>query len=297
MEEHIKILLAAYNGSEYIQEQINSIIKQTYSNWELLVRDDGSMDNTVGIVSDYEKRDSRIKLVIGNNLGSAKNFNELMKLSLNEKYIMFSDQDDVWDENKIEITFQSMKQAENEYGKDTPILVYTDKTDVDCLLNNIKKVHRKYKDGFVSTLAQCQIYGCTMMLNQEMLVHSYPVAEYAYTHDYWISLCAWTYGKVIHVYKSTMKYRQHNGNVTGGMDNYLLTGKIKRWKKVNIRDHLLITQNVKFCESLTDNQEAKTYLDIVKKKGFKKIIKAIKIGLYRDHLLATARYYYNLLTY
>ena len=59
--EKIEILMATYNGEKYIKEQINSIINQTYTNWRLLIRDDGSKDKTVEIIKEYEKKDDRIK--------------------------------------------------------------------------------------------------------------------------------------------------------------------------------------------------------------------------------------------
>ena len=78
MNPKIEILMATYNGEKYIEEQIDSIINQTYTNWELLIRDDKSKDNTASIIEEYEKKDSRIKLLRDEkgNLGFVKNFEE-----------------------------------------------------------------------------------------------------------------------------------------------------------------------------------------------------------------------------
>ena len=72
----IDILMATYNGEKYLAEQIDSIISQTYKNWNLLIRDDGSSDSTFKILLEYEKKDDRIKIVKDEkgNLGIAKNF-------------------------------------------------------------------------------------------------------------------------------------------------------------------------------------------------------------------------------
>ena len=104
MNPKIEILMATYNGEKYIGEQINSIINQTYTNWNLLIRDDGSKDKTLNIIKKYEKMDNRIILIRDNkdNLGFVKNFEELLKISSSE-LIMFSDQDDVWKKDKIKI--------------------------------------------------------------------------------------------------------------------------------------------------------------------------------------------------
>lgn len=87
--------MATYNGEKYIKEQINSIINQTYTNWKLLIRDDGSKDKTVEIIKEYEKKDDRIKLLEDNkgNLGFIKNLlSFLIKMRIDwkskiEKYV------------------------------------------------------------------------------------------------------------------------------------------------------------------------------------------------------------------
>ena len=101
MNPKIEILMATYNGEKYIEEQIDSIINQTYTNWELLIRDDKSKDNTASIIEEYEKKDSRIKLLRDEkgNLGFVKNFEELLKNSQKD-FIMFSDQDDIGNQTK-----------------------------------------------------------------------------------------------------------------------------------------------------------------------------------------------------
>ena len=109
----IDILMATYNGEKYLSEQIESIISQTYTEWNLLVRDDGSSDNTCVILTEYEKKDSRIKVIKDNkgNLGIVKNFEELLYNS-NSEFIMFTDQDDVWKKDKIEIMMRYIDDSD-----------------------------------------------------------------------------------------------------------------------------------------------------------------------------------------
>ena len=113
MKPKIDILMATYNGGKYVEEQLKSIISQSYENWNLVIRDDGSSDNTLKILNEYSKNDKRIHIISDNkgNLGLVKNFEELMKRST-EEYIMFSDQDDVWVDNKINILLQKMLEIE-----------------------------------------------------------------------------------------------------------------------------------------------------------------------------------------
>ena len=135
----IDILMATYNGERYISEQIESILNQTYKNWKLYIRDDGSKDNTISIIRDFEKQyPNKIILVKDkkNGLGAKCNFAELMKYSKQE-YCMFSDQDDIWIDNKIEKTLEKMKQAEKKYSKKTKNFEHTELKVIDVELKDI----------------------------------------------------------------------------------------------------------------------------------------------------------------
>ena len=94
----ITVCLAAYNGEKYIEEQINSILCQLSLNDELLISDDGSTDKTIKIISDLN--DPRIKLFKNNFKSVQKNFEFLLQNSIGE-IIFLSDQDDIWEKNKI----------------------------------------------------------------------------------------------------------------------------------------------------------------------------------------------------
>ena len=124
--EKIDILLATYNGSKYLHEQLDSILSQSYENINVIIRDDGSSDNTVMIIKEYEQKDNRVKLLSDNlgNLGFVRNFEKLMKNSTSE-YLMFSDQDDIWYNNKVETSYKRIKAIEEKNGKSCPILVHT----------------------------------------------------------------------------------------------------------------------------------------------------------------------------
>ena len=108
--EKIDILLATYNGSKYLHEQLDSILSQSYENINVIIRDDGSSDNTVMIIKEYEQKDNRVKLLSDNlgNLGFVRNFEELMKNSTSE-YLMFSDQDDIWYIIKLKLHIHESK--------------------------------------------------------------------------------------------------------------------------------------------------------------------------------------------
>jgi glycosyltransferase involved in cell wall biosynthesis len=96
----VSILLATYNGSKYIKESIQSIINQTYSEWELLVGINGTTDNTEEIVKGFS--DSRIKVYnFGDDKGKAKTLNKLLKIAKFD-FIAIQDDDDIWLGDKLE---------------------------------------------------------------------------------------------------------------------------------------------------------------------------------------------------
>lgn len=111
----ITIIMAAYNGQEYINEQLESIKNQTYRDWRLVVRDDGSSDKTVDILKKFAKEVEQQVIIKVNEepSGSAKrNFARLLQDVQNSSYVMFTDQDDIWKKDKIEVTYNAMLDAE-----------------------------------------------------------------------------------------------------------------------------------------------------------------------------------------
>ena len=177
MNSCIDILLATYNGELYIDAQLKSLFEQSFQNFNLIIRDDGSKDRTLEIIHQYQELyPERIKVITDNDrgLGPAGNFGRLMKYST-ASYIMFCDQDDIWLENKIEKTFNTIKKMEEEYGVDCPILVHSDLIVVDKNLEVIQQSMSKgqklesHQNEFHQLLIQNNITGCTMMINQSLL--------------------------------------------------------------------------------------------------------------------------------
>ena len=109
--------MSTYNGEKFIREQLDSILAQTYKNIEIVVRDDGSKDNTVSIVKEYMQKNSNITLYEGENLGFIKSFFELLTL-VEADYYSYADQDDVWMENKIELAVNSLNEFIDKIRKD-----------------------------------------------------------------------------------------------------------------------------------------------------------------------------------
>lgn len=219
----VDILLGSYNGEKYIAEQIESIINQEYTEWNLFIRDDGSNDRTIEIIESYiVKFPQKIHLIKDNknNLGTKLNFNELIKYSKN-KYCMFCDQDDVWLPNKIKITLQKMLETENESDKDIPILIHTDLKVVDEKLNIINSSIWNYmkldprRNSLNRILVKTTVTGCTVMINSKLRDLIGEIPKDCVMHDYWVTLIAASCGKIDFLNESTILYRQHGNNQVG----------------------------------------------------------------------------------
>lgn len=215
----VAVLVSAYNGVKHLEDQLNSLLCQTYKNFEILARDDGSSDNTLEILNSYSIRilDSE------KNLGVKSSFALLLKYAVEDSdadYFMFCDQDDVWKSDKIEKTLLKMQEMEQYFGV-IPLLVHTDLAVVDERLELISDSFISYQNlnaqisNFNRLLMQNNITGCTMMLNRELAKICLPIPAECMMHDWWIGLVASKFGKIGYVPEATIKYRQHTSNSLG----------------------------------------------------------------------------------
>jgi len=109
-KEKVSIIVPMYNAEKFIGKTIESVLAQTYQNWEMLIMNDVSTDNSLAIVSLYAKKDERIKIVnTEKNVGVVKGRNFLIDLA-SGKYIAFLDADDYWHNEKLEKQIKFMKE-------------------------------------------------------------------------------------------------------------------------------------------------------------------------------------------
>ena len=217
------VVLSAYNGSRHIAEQIESIRAQSFTEWKLIVRDDGSTDNTVEIVKSFAARDSRISLVSDSlgNIGPWASFGELLKIARDSgaDYAFLSDQDDVWLPDKIEVQLPLLERKPGQ-----PALVHSDLKVVD---ENLKEIHTSFKefqrasydasDPLRTLLIHNAVVGCTIGVNRALLDFGLPIPDGVW-HDWWLALCAASTGVVESTRAPSVLYRQHSANVVGGAE-------------------------------------------------------------------------------
>lgn len=217
MSQSVEVLLACYNGQKYLSDQLESLLNQSFQNFQILIRDDASSDETKAILTTFKDRHpEKIKIISSETrLGVIGNFNALLKES-SADFIFFSDQDDVWEKNKMKITLEPLK------NRSAPTLVHTDLKVVSADLTPIHDSFLRYSQidpqkgsAFHRLLVQNHVTGCTIGMNKALKELIYPIPNEAIMHDWWISLIASLFGTIISIPSSTVLYRQHASNVLG----------------------------------------------------------------------------------
>lgn len=231
MEIKNSVAMATFNGEKFIKEQIDTILKNMGSCDELIISDDGSTDNTIKIVKEYIKKDKRIKLVKGPGKGVKQNFmNAIMNTS--GKYIFLSDQDDIWDKDKI-------KTVDKVFEDTNCNVVVHNATIIDKELKPYKKTFfefRKSKSGILGNIYKNKYIGCCMAFRSELIDKIVPIPDNIEMHDQWIGILGERYGKSIFVDKCLIKYRRHDNNVSK-MEHYPVRIMIKN--RINLIKELM----------------------------------------------------------
>ena len=230
----VNILMSTYNGQQFLAEQIRSIQDQSYTDWTLFIRDDGSSDNTKEILKDFERQDSRIHLIDSDksdNLGVIKSFHKLVNHDRAD-YYFFSDQDDVWLPNKLEL---SLKEAQN-YLADLPLMVYMDlkvvNQDLEIMTESMVKSQSHHANTeLVQELTENTVTGGVAMINHA-LAEMWQETDDILMHDWYLALLASTFGNLVFIDQPGELYRQHSDNVLGART---LSKRFKKW----IRPHIL----------------------------------------------------------
>lgn len=227
MRDKIIILMATYNGEKYIEEQIESIKRQTEHNWTLYVWDDGSTDTTLIKLHRYED-EGVLKVVSTKRVGYPNVFYNLLTVDSEGGYYAFSDQDDIWLPEKLET---AKKRLENE----TEAALYCSKKYIVDNDLNVIGDDREVEYGFFNAMFKAnKASGCTMVINRSLykkIIMYRPRSEYAPYHDSWCYKLAVIFGKIYYDRRPSILYRQHAGNTVGASKTgwKLLLHRIKKF--------------------------------------------------------------------
>ena len=229
MAKETAILLATYNGGKYLKEQLNSIFSQRYSNFDLIIHDDGSDDNTIKIIDEYMQKYNNIIIMNSPFFHDAKrSFIELLTFSSekNYEYFAYCDQDDVWKSDKLEKQISILKNN----NCNRPFVVFSDMEVVNEKLTTISKSFVSYNKLHPSRLTWKELLfnnpgaGCSMAFNNKLAnkIVSIKQIENITMHDHWTLLVASIYGDIFYCEDKLILYRQHESNCVGAQDKSLI---------------------------------------------------------------------------
>lgn len=224
--------MATYNGERFVETQLESILAQSFSDFELLVSDDCSTDATRDIVRRYAEADERVRLVsAGRRFGGARDNFLWLITQATSPYVAFCDQDDLWLPDKVELGMEKMHELESAFGADAPLLAFSDLavaaedlSIIDPSFLSYSGLDPKHTD-LAHLLVQNLAAGCTIVANRSLYRDALRLPEDVSSvsmHDWWLMLTASAVGHIGFVNQATMLYRQHGHNSVGAERESLL---------------------------------------------------------------------------
>lgn len=207
METKISVVMPVYNGSKYLREAIESILAQTYNNFELIIIDDGSMDNSKEIINEYAQKDNRINLISRANKGHVETLNEGIVMAHGE-YIAIMDQDDISLSNRFEKQVEFLDNNQEYVAVGTlSELIGPEGDRISCLFQitgheNIDAEHMQCKGGAI-------IHPSVMIRKQSLIKISGYRKEFELATDLDLFLRLAEVGKIENISEVSFLYRVH----------------------------------------------------------------------------------------
>ncbi|MDA5494286.1 glycosyltransferase family 2 protein, partial [Yersinia intermedia] len=288
----IAILMGTYNAEKFLEQQLESIENQTVTGWSLWVSDDGSSDDTLAILDKYKKKwkPGQLNVRRGPQKGFAQNFMSLVcDIEIIADYFSFSDQDDIWEEDKLERALNALSvlplNQPSLYCSRTR-LVDENNIEIGFSPSCLKSA------GFMNALVQSLGGGNTMLFNDtshKLLLTAGSVD--IVSHDWWVYIVVSGCGGTI-VYDSypSLRYRQHQCNLVGsnaGCRQKLIRlrrlwrGEFQNWIDRNLKALNFLNQNL----TSTSKQCLEMFSTARQAPFFRRLIGLKKSGVYRQSLL------------
>jgi glycosyltransferase involved in cell wall biosynthesis len=315
----VLIFLATRNGELFINEQIESIIHQSFMDWVLLIRDDVSTDNTLSLLKKWCSRDSRIQILdnLDEKSGSAlNNFSKLIfcRNMFAADYYCFCDQDDVWAPDKLSKSLKALVEIEKDgVFKKLPALVHSDLEVVDRDLNTINRsfvammrLRPSSESMPARLLSRNEVTGCTLMCNKALLEVANPIPTNAIMHDWWLALVAAYTGRVRFLDETLVHYRQHSQNVIGAKSFWQGLNPFNNcfvsWRKGNLEilrsmeQSALLFSHLKRKKILSKQklEEINSYSQLGTMSIYQRLKAAINMPIWRSHWLLNLVLFFRL---
>lgn len=299
IKKTVQVFLSTYNGAQYIEEQIESIVNQKGISVKILIRDDGSTDGTlIKLNKLMSKYPSQITILAEHNVGVVRSFfNIIQQSSEIADYYAFCDQDDVWLPYKLLKAVNQLQVSKN----GTPLLYCTATQMVSQDLKPIKIWPRDLnkKPTFKNALIENVCVGCTMVFNYEalkLIKDNLPNnIENIIMHDWWTYLLISAIGEVYFDSKPSILYRQHDNNVLGGEAKNLLYkwyNRFQRYRHSSVNNKNRITRQIYEFYSCFNNKLSPYHREMIEsilsgmnKNVLTRFIRILKSPIYRQSLI------------
>jgi glycosyltransferase involved in cell wall biosynthesis len=286
----VAILLCTYNGAKFLVEQLDSLEAQTHQNWVVFASDDGSTDQTIKILYQYQAKWPAGKLTIrkGPQKGFSHNFLSLACDSeIRADYYAFCDQDDVWLPSKLEVAISSIIANQS---TEVPYLYcgrtkYVNENLKPCGMSPLFAFPPSFRNALVQSIAG----GNTMVFNQaaKNLMDKVGIVDVP-SHDWWLYLLiSGVEGVVFYDKIPQVLYRQHEFTLVGGNNSFpakmervsmLLQGRFRRWNTQNIAALSKISYIL-----VKNHQEILRMFELMRGASLKDRFRLIEVcGLYRQ---------------
>lgn len=208
----ISIAMATFNGERFLKEQLDSIITQSVPPTEIVVCDDCSIDSTIQILEEYQRKSLIPISIVQNeaNLGYCRNFQKAISLCTGE-FIALADQDDIWEINKLQRLLEEIKEFDAVCTD--ALLVDSDNKSLGMKLS--EKIDVVPPKNIFDAVHTYFVTGGTLLV-RKLFVHSLlPFPDSVVYHDYWIGVNAFFSNGIVYLNEPLERYRQHSVNQVG----------------------------------------------------------------------------------
>ncbi|MCR4265124.1 glycosyltransferase family 2 protein [Nitratireductor sp. ZSWI3] len=287
-ERNIAILLATYNGADFIDEQLDSIARQDWPLVDVWASDDGSADATVEKLAAWQARwrKGAFRILEGPRRGYVENFRSMMANgAVDAAYVAFSDQDDIWDENKLSTAVRKLEEI-----APTHSAMYCGRTrlvESDGTRRGASPLFSR-APNFGNAIVQSIGGGNTIVLNRTAfgLVRESARRASFVSHDWWCyQIVAGAGGRVLYDPVPRIGYRQHGGNLIGENQGWrarlkrirgLAEGRFAAWNATNI-------EALEACRDLLDENGRRTLDGFIAARQARPLESAHKLWRYGIH--------------
>ncbi len=221
----VSVCMPVYNGAEWLAEQLDSILQQLGPEDEIVVNDDGSRDNSMQLLSSYQQRDPRVRILPARKFGNVVYNVEYLLQQARGSFILLSDQDDIWAPEKVTRMLAALS--------DHTLVVH------DCAVVDAGKtlLHPSFYEmhgsgpGRFKNIVRNSYLGCCMGFRKELLQTALPFPEKLDMHDIWLgNIAAWWY-ELVFINDRLLSYRRHGGNASSASE----ASKYNRLQQIGMR--------------------------------------------------------------